>query len=304
MGSIASQITSLTIVYSSVNSGADQRKHQSSASLAFVRGIHRRPVNSPHKGPVTRKLFPFDDVIMHCIWRIAKNCSILHLRFHLLYWSKSYGRAMDVLRELFGEMWPRDIGSLTMSGAKTSRLVAEWWRCLGLVDDNLITGMTRWRHDPYYLLLVLCKWKPTLIGGIYSQMAGNEVLCSFICCQLEKKRKIEQAVELTVIWDAIHCYEKGSTTTSLEILIKPYSLKLKTNLAKGAENNDTGLRPHLTDHAPYWNIVYPYPMSIYTPSWSNCIHKPAQLNSTKAAVHEKLWLLVKLSDRNVIKPIS
>ena len=40
------------------------RKHQSSASLAFVRGIHRRPVNSPHKGPVTRKMFPFDDVIM------------------------------------------------------------------------------------------------------------------------------------------------------------------------------------------------------------------------------------------------
>ena len=64
MGSIASQITSLTIVYSSVYSGADQRKHQSSASLAFVQEIHRRPVNSPHKGPVTRKMFPFDDVIM------------------------------------------------------------------------------------------------------------------------------------------------------------------------------------------------------------------------------------------------
>ena len=64
MGSIVSQITSLTIVYSSVYSDADQRKHQSSASLAFVRGIHRRAVNSPHKGPVTREMFPFDDVIM------------------------------------------------------------------------------------------------------------------------------------------------------------------------------------------------------------------------------------------------
>ena len=59
MGAIASQITSLTIVYSSVYSGADQSKHQSSASLAFV-----SPVNSPHKWPVTRKMFPFDDVIM------------------------------------------------------------------------------------------------------------------------------------------------------------------------------------------------------------------------------------------------
>ena len=64
MGAIASQITSLTIVYSIVYSDADQRKHQSSASLAFVRVIHRGPVNSPHKWPVTRKMFPFDDVIM------------------------------------------------------------------------------------------------------------------------------------------------------------------------------------------------------------------------------------------------
>ena len=64
MGTMASQITSLTIVYSTVYSGADQRKHQSSASLAFVWGIRRGPVNSPHKWPVTRKMFPFDDVIM------------------------------------------------------------------------------------------------------------------------------------------------------------------------------------------------------------------------------------------------
>ena len=64
LGAMASQITSLTIVYSSVYSVADQRKHQSSASLAFLRGIHRWPVNSPHKGPVTRKMLPFNDVIM------------------------------------------------------------------------------------------------------------------------------------------------------------------------------------------------------------------------------------------------
>ena len=64
MGAIASQITSLTIVSSTVYSDADQRKHQSSASLAFVQEIHRGPVNSPHRWPVTRKMFPFDDVIM------------------------------------------------------------------------------------------------------------------------------------------------------------------------------------------------------------------------------------------------
>ena len=64
MGVVASQITSLTIVYSTVDSDADQRQNQCSASLAFVRGIHRRPVISPPKWPVTRIMFPFDDVIM------------------------------------------------------------------------------------------------------------------------------------------------------------------------------------------------------------------------------------------------
>ena len=74
MDTMTSQITSLTIVYSTVYSGADQRKHQSSASMTFVRGIHRWPVNSPHREPVRRKMFPFDDVIMRrtfpSVWRV------------------------------------------------------------------------------------------------------------------------------------------------------------------------------------------------------------------------------------------
>ena len=73
MGAIASQITSLTIVYSNVYSDADQRKHQSSASLVFVRG----PVNSPHKWPVTRKIFPFDDVIM-ALWHSCFPLRAIH----------------------------------------------------------------------------------------------------------------------------------------------------------------------------------------------------------------------------------
>ena len=77
MGAMASQITSLSIVYSTVYSDADQRKHQSSASLAFVRGIHRGPVNSPHKWPVTQKMFPFDDVIMH-IGRVFSVVAIIY----------------------------------------------------------------------------------------------------------------------------------------------------------------------------------------------------------------------------------
>ena len=64
MSVMAHQITGVSMVCTTVCSGADQTKHQSSASLAFMRGIRRWSVNSPHKGPVTRKIFPFDDVIM------------------------------------------------------------------------------------------------------------------------------------------------------------------------------------------------------------------------------------------------
>ena len=56
------------------NSGADRRKHQSSTSLAFVWGIHRGPMNSPHKWPVTRTMYPFDDVIMIQVWGVMLWC--------------------------------------------------------------------------------------------------------------------------------------------------------------------------------------------------------------------------------------
>ena len=82
MTTMASQFTSLKIVYSIVYSDAEQRKHQSSASLAFLRGIHRESVNSPHKGPVTRKMFPFDDVIMLNILSILLSNLLAFINTH------------------------------------------------------------------------------------------------------------------------------------------------------------------------------------------------------------------------------
>ena len=85
MSAMASQITSLTIIFSAVYSGTDQRKHQSSVSLAFVRGSHRWPVNSPHKGPVTRKCFHLMTSWCTCwlkaISRQRVNCTIIQLAF-------------------------------------------------------------------------------------------------------------------------------------------------------------------------------------------------------------------------------
>ena len=72
MSAMASQINSISIVYSTACSGAYQWKRQSSASLAFVTGIIRCPVNSPHKGPVPRKMFSFDDVTMQYVYENTK----------------------------------------------------------------------------------------------------------------------------------------------------------------------------------------------------------------------------------------
>ena len=106
MGVMASQITSLTVVYSTVYSGADERKHQSSAPLAFVRGIHRGPINSPHNGPVTRKIFPFDDVIMYEFF--AKWFGWSDIRCHMERINNSHWRLHDdvIIWKHFPRYWP------------------------------------------------------------------------------------------------------------------------------------------------------------------------------------------------------
>ena len=78
MDVMASQITSLTIVNLTLYSGAGQRKHQSSASLAFVRGMHRGPVNSPHKWLVTREMFPFDDISICKSYEVSASATRRH----------------------------------------------------------------------------------------------------------------------------------------------------------------------------------------------------------------------------------
>ena len=77
-------------VCSTFCSGANQREHQSSASLASVRGIHRWPLNSPHKGPVTRKMFPFDDVIVNT-HQIRSELPTWHDMHKIVTWLTHWG---------------------------------------------------------------------------------------------------------------------------------------------------------------------------------------------------------------------
>ena len=85
MSTMTSQISSVSIVCSTVCSGADQRKRQSSASLAFVMGMQRWLVDSPYKGPVMRKMFPFDDVIMGR-YAPCKHMIEFHILLHQQSW--------------------------------------------------------------------------------------------------------------------------------------------------------------------------------------------------------------------------
>ena len=97
MGAIASQITSLAIVYSTVCSDTDQRKHRSSALLVFVRGIHRGPVDSPHKWPVTRKMFSFEDVIMPRICVFGEKNAML-----CIYSNNGLFKCISILKMVVG----------------------------------------------------------------------------------------------------------------------------------------------------------------------------------------------------------
>ena len=105
MVAIESQITSPTTAYSTVYWDVDQRKHQSSASLASVRGIHRGPVNSPHKWPVTRKMFPFDDVIMYLFTWLShyspfNSCMENISNFHMLFCFQQHANKLEFLIEI------------------------------------------------------------------------------------------------------------------------------------------------------------------------------------------------------------
>ena len=120
MGAIASQIISLTIIYSIVYSDVDQRKHQSSASLAFVQGIHRGPVNSPHKWPVMWNMFPFDDVIM---W-IRQNT--FHMQNTITMMSQCIPLMPEKLIELKSQIWEESVIPVLMTPLFTQMQILKW----------------------------------------------------------------------------------------------------------------------------------------------------------------------------------
>ena len=201
MGAIASQITSLTIVYSTFYPGADQSKHQSSASLAFVWGIHRGTVNSPHKWPVTQKMFPLYDIIM------SRACCNLCKAWRLYILKQSY---LDVLQEphLYNSSWYNHLMDLASRfqcskqdpASKIRNIMERHYKELWLQSiqcNNKLRTFKRFKHEfklENYLLheslenrknltrLRISSHKLAVETGRYKNIALNERLCQLCEC--------------------------------------------------------------------------------------------------------------------------
>ena len=159
MSVMASQITSLTIADSTVYSGTYERKYQSSALLAFMRGIHRWLLNFPHKGPVTRKMFSIDDVIMICsFFRIrcllgiiiitSGSASTVIIKWKSLHKSVSSQEPNDISNH-------RQLGCLSNSLFKITAKKPSKSR----VDYGRLVAPEQWRDNSY----PACEgWRPEL----------------------------------------------------------------------------------------------------------------------------------------------
>ena len=204
MSVMMSEITGISFVYSTLCSGTDERKHQSSTSLAFVRGIHRWPGNSLHKGPVMLKMFPFDDFIMDkskmvqaIAWQtvaaaISKLFMTSMISHHLLLtrWSleKSWGNfSITILRVL---IWSHP--SMSIYLGKQQLLLQILIQCtVEWLHDDVI----KWKHFPRH-------W--TFVRGIHRSPVNSPHKCqwhgalmfSFICAGIKCSVNNDEAGDL------------------------------------------------------------------------------------------------------------
>ena len=135
-GTMASQITRLTIVYSTIYSGADYRKHQNSTSLAFVRGFHWWPVNSWHKGPVAWKMFPLDDVIMNI------QGILTGMFWRCLYWSYVQSPSCASMRLIDIDIFHVTHKSIGLSVTWKTTWIAIIWETLNWMWKSISQAVT------------------------------------------------------------------------------------------------------------------------------------------------------------------
>ena len=212
MSAMASQTTGVSTVCSAVCSNTDQRKYQSSASLAFVRGIHRWPVNSPHKGPVSLKVFLFDDVIMYP-----------RIKFFPARWDRYLVEPLR--RPSISPNWLCCSQGLTTLGIlikdmdmKTLYAITGWWGRLEMLSfpTGKNTHKIFW-FDVALWYYVFCIF---FLGIMMTSPDGNIFRVTGLCegnrwisltkvsdpefwCFSSPEQTVEQTIETPVIWDDI-----------------------------------------------------------------------------------------------------
>ena len=148
MTTMVSQITSIMVVYSTVYSDADQRKHQSSG-----------PVNSPHKGPVARKMLSFDDVIM-------ETCTP---------WHESYALKTDVMLPTSLSLWARE--GVVFANLPRLTWRQYWhWQLSGFSDDNFLVWLSwKTKHEniparSFFSQICTLIYRPQNVGYSFASM--------------------------------------------------------------------------------------------------------------------------------------
>ena len=159
MSATASQITCVSIVYLTICSGTDQRKHQSSASPAFVKGIHQGPVNSPHKGPVTRNKANLRDLIaatsLEILLKIGFKSSIFPCDLQIWWMTLKNNRA-----------------PLLYYIKLCASCQTHWWIQTGFTCPETLNLA---QNQPYLSLVTLKfdGWPRKTIGHLFSQPSVN-----------------------------------------------------------------------------------------------------------------------------------
>ena len=151
MSAMVSQITGVSIAYSTVCSGADK----SSVSLAFVGGIRRWPANSPHKGPVTRTMFPFDDVI---IPRNSLTRKVFHLRqqsrdARIVLWEQKPRHKIPFLAKCYDSSGKHFTDTLRTFLPQKTNVIALSWTLTGLFWNDWFVQSFRWENCIYLAMM-------------------------------------------------------------------------------------------------------------------------------------------------------
>ena len=186
MSIMASQITSILIICFTVCADADKKKHQSSASLAFVRGIHQWPVNSFHKGPLTPNRCLFADLVMFLAlkWLFVNKAKQNKTdQMHRLNWNIQFNVWISwakYVNKLFCLWWV-----LCWTGNLEHNSHYIWWAILRFFWRR--SALTWWRHQTktFSTLLALCGGNSPVTGEFSSQRPVTQsfdasLICSWI----------------------------------------------------------------------------------------------------------------------------